>query len=214
MWKWLTSGSNALLRQNAVSGGGCGSRRFAAAVGVGRGRGRAPDRGCCCWGDAGWGRGARSLPPTRAAPGTTASHPLRRARAHTSRRAQRSGQLRPDCSCTWACVLASVRLSDSPSRLPWSTGLRSSWVWPPHTRRRAFSGFRVWSWGCPLSLGVPGTPGHCCPGTCSVLAEKALSRCLVGVLGDVTPLPQGLSPAHSWRTAMAAAQSAPHPFRC
>lgn len=40
---------------------GCFSRRFAA--GAERGRGRAPDRGCGCRGDAGWGRGALCLLP-------------------------------------------------------------------------------------------------------------------------------------------------------
>lgn len=44
-----------MRRQDKDAKEGCGSRRFFA--GAGRGRGRAPDRGCGCPGDAGWGRG-------------------------------------------------------------------------------------------------------------------------------------------------------------
>ena len=65
-----------MRRQDKDAKEGCGSRRFFA--GAGQGRGRAPDRGCCCPGNAGWGRGRPGLQPpepARACPSEPAARP-------------------------------------------------------------------------------------------------------------------------------------------
>lgn len=149
MWKWLTSGSNALLRQNAVSGGGCGSRRFSAAVGWGGG-GAEPQTEAAVAGETQAGGGEPGACPPPEQHRAPQPHTPPDARAHLT---QGTGTLPAEARllCTWAYGAlrpGSGQASDSPSRLPWPTGLRSSWVWPPPARRRAsFSCFSVWSSG-------------------------------------------------------------------
>lgn len=107
MWKGLraapTDSCGRMRFRDEDAEEGCGSRRFAAAARAERGRGRAPDRGCCCRGDAGWGRGARACctpapPPTRApiraAPGPQSLTPAQTLARHSRRNTHLASRVR------------------------------------------------------------------------------------------------------------------------
>lgn len=147
-WGDAPGGSDRRLRRDAVSDEdaeeGCASRRFAAAAGAGRGRGRAPDRGCCCRGDAGWGRGPRSLTPARTPPTLVPRRvaPPRRAHAAHTRRHARHTRTAARCRRR-ALGLRTRRLArrqdpgqadllSCPLR---TSGLGEQWVWSPPSQR-------------------------------------------------------------------------------
>lgn len=116
---------------------GCGSRRFAAAGRTGGGAGR--ERGCCCQGDSGWGKGAlrlRGMEP----PHVGAARPA--SRAHTLRRAPLTTGPTPlpaelGCSSAVGVEALGQDLGRAPSLLllsPLGHWVQAPWVWPPLAR--------------------------------------------------------------------------------
>lgn len=191
MWKGLraapTDSCGRMRFRDEDAEEGCGSRRFAAAAGAERGRGRAPDRGCCCQGDAGWGRGARACcppapsptrTPIRAAPGPQSLTPAQTL-THSSRRgthlASGARFLRPGVSEALGQDLSGR--ADFPSCPLGRLGRGPLGSAPAHPEEGLLVFQSVSSWPVTFPWVSPSF-SHCAPAQC-----PAWRRCSVGAQG-------------------------------
>lgn len=152
-----------------------------------------------------------ACPPPELYPGPAASHPLRYvracARAQLTAGLRRPGQLRPGCPLARASIGSQVWPRHQtwlppppPPRLPWSTGLRYHWVWPPPAQRGLLLTAQYLKLlGCQLPWGEPVTLGHSGAPAPAQRGREGAQQ-MFGVMAAVPPPP-------SWRTSMAAAVS-------